>query len=144
MLFTYENQLFNYEDTRGDPGKAQSRRQNQRHRGQDEIITEHAGYPSGHLERGASRCSNSKPAGQPRTSAEIHFHRSPKVQYRYRMGGSGPSIVFSADPPMTLEIYDELMAVFSPLLSRDHRRVAGHGVFCRAAQLFLRLQGNQR
>jgi pimeloyl-ACP methyl ester carboxylesterase len=48
------------------------------------------------------------------TSAEIHFHRSPKVQYRYRMAGSGPTIVFSADPPMTLEVYDELMAVFSP------------------------------
>jgi pimeloyl-ACP methyl ester carboxylesterase len=48
------------------------------------------------------------------TSKEIHFYRSPKVQYRYRMAGSGPTIVFSADPPMTLEVYDELMAVFAP------------------------------
>jgi pimeloyl-ACP methyl ester carboxylesterase len=48
------------------------------------------------------------------TSAQIHFHRSPKVQYRYRMAGNGPAIVFSADPPMTLEVYDELLSVFSP------------------------------
>lgn len=49
-----------------------------------------------------------------KTSAEIHFHRTARVQYRYRLAGSGPTIVFSADPPMTLEVYDELLAVFSP------------------------------
>jgi pimeloyl-ACP methyl ester carboxylesterase len=47
------------------------------------------------------------------SSPEIGFYRSPKVQYRYRMAGSGPTIVFSADPPMTLEVYDHLLAVFA-------------------------------
>jgi pimeloyl-ACP methyl ester carboxylesterase len=47
------------------------------------------------------------------TSKEINFYRSPKVQYRYRTAGSGPTIVFSADPPMTLEVYDDLIALFA-------------------------------
>lgn len=63
---------------------------------------------------GAKQMQQFKTGWPANTSAEIHFHRSPKVQYRYRMAGSGPTIVFSADPPMTLEVYDELMAVFSP------------------------------
>lgn len=46
-------------------------------------------------------------------SADVSFFQSPKVQYRYRQSGSGPAIVFSVDPPMTLEVYDGLMAAFS-------------------------------
>ncbi len=47
-------------------------------------------------------------------SPGVRFYRSPKVQYRYRTAGAGRTIVFTADPPMTLETYDELLEVFSP------------------------------
>lgn len=46
-------------------------------------------------------------------SPGVGFHRTAKVQYRYREAGAGPTIVFTADPPMTLEVYDELIEVFS-------------------------------
>jgi len=48
-----------------------------------------------------------------KTSDDIQFYRSPKVQYRYREQGSGVTIVFVADPPSTLEFYDELLDLFS-------------------------------
>ena len=48
------------------------------------------------------------------TSPEIGFYRTPLTQYRYRVRGSGPTLVFSADPPMTLENYDALLDAFSP------------------------------
>jgi pimeloyl-ACP methyl ester carboxylesterase len=47
------------------------------------------------------------------TSSGVAFHRTPKVQYRYCVGGAGETIVFAADRPMTLEVYEELLAVFS-------------------------------
>lgn len=46
-------------------------------------------------------------------SEDVGFFQSPKVQYRYRAAGKGQAIVFSVDPPMTLEVYDGLMAAFS-------------------------------
>lgn len=46
-------------------------------------------------------------------SKGVAFYRSPKVQYRYRATGEGPTIVFTADPPMTLEVYDDLVAIFA-------------------------------
>lgn len=46
-------------------------------------------------------------------SPGVGFHRTAKVQYRYRETGTGPTIVFTADPPMTLESYDELIATFA-------------------------------
>lgn len=49
-----------------------------------------------------------------KTSHEIGFYTTPLTQYRYRMRGSGPTLVFSADPPMTLENYDALLDAFSP------------------------------
>jgi pimeloyl-ACP methyl ester carboxylesterase len=52
------------------------------------------------------------------TSTEIGFFKSPLAQYRYRCRGTGPTIVFAADPPMTLEVYDALIDVFS-----EHFRV---------------------
>lgn len=52
-------------------------------------------------------------AGWPASSPEVKFYRSPKVQYRYRERGSGPVIVFSVDPPATLEFYDDLFEVFA-------------------------------
>ncbi|MGQ7830791.1 alpha/beta fold hydrolase [Altererythrobacter sp. Z27] len=47
------------------------------------------------------------------TSKQIHFFQSALVQYRYRVAGTGRTLVFAADPPMTLEIYDELISTFS-------------------------------
>jgi len=44
---------------------------------------------------------------------DIEFFDTGKVQYRYRQRGNGPSIVFTADAPATLEFYDELLDVFS-------------------------------
>lgn len=43
----------------------------------------------------------------------VSFFRSPKVQYRFRTAGNGQTIVFSVDPPMTLEVYDKLIATFA-------------------------------
>jgi pimeloyl-ACP methyl ester carboxylesterase len=56
------------------------------------------------------RCREDWPA---RASAGIAFFQSPKVQYRYREAGKGQTIVFSVDPPMTLEVYDALIATFA-------------------------------
>jgi pimeloyl-ACP methyl ester carboxylesterase len=47
-----------------------------------------------------------------RASAGVAFFQSPKVQYRYREAGAGQAIVFSVDPPMTLEVYDALISTF--------------------------------
>ena len=51
-----------------------------------------------------------------RTSDEIRFYSTPNVQYRYRERASAqpdaPTIVLTADPPVTLEAYDELLDVF--------------------------------
>lgn len=46
-------------------------------------------------------------------SPGVAFHNTCKVQFRYREAGAGPCIVFTADPPMTLENYNELVAAFS-------------------------------
>jgi pimeloyl-ACP methyl ester carboxylesterase len=51
------------------------------------------------------------------TSHEIAFFDTPKVQYRYRVRpaqvSDAPTIVFTADPPVTLEVYDGLLDVFA-------------------------------
>lgn len=44
---------------------------------------------------------------------ECKFFETPKVVFRYREKGSGQTIVFAADPPITIEHYDELLEVFS-------------------------------
>ncbi len=43
----------------------------------------------------------------------VKFHRTAKVQYRYLEAGAGPTIVFTADPPMTIEVYGDLVEAFS-------------------------------
>jgi hypothetical protein len=48
-----------------------------------------------------------------RTRADIHFRMEKGVQFRYRDAGDGRPIVFAADPPATLELYDELLDVFA-------------------------------
>jgi pimeloyl-ACP methyl ester carboxylesterase len=53
--------------------------------------------------------------GWPATATpQVQFHRTPKVQYRYLAAGSGPTIVFTCDPPMTIEVYGPLIAAFAP------------------------------
>ena len=47
------------------------------------------------------------------TRADIAFHDTGLTQYRYRARGDGPVIVFAADPPVTLEMYDRLIEVFA-------------------------------
>ncbi|MEO0346332.1 MAG: alpha/beta hydrolase [Pseudomonadota bacterium] len=50
------------------------------------------------------------------TSEEIGFFNTPSVQYRYRERLSArpdaPTIVLTADPPVTLEAYDALLDIF--------------------------------
>jgi len=43
----------------------------------------------------------------------VKFHRTAKVQYRYLEAGSGRTIVFTCDPPMTIEVYGPLVESFS-------------------------------
>lgn len=53
-------------------------------------------------------------AGWPATATpQVKFHRTAKVQYRYLEAGSGRTIVFTCDPPMTIEVYGPLVAAFS-------------------------------
>jgi len=51
------------------------------------------------------------------TSREIKFFDTPIVQYRYRERqaqiSDAQTLVLTADPPVTLEVYDELLDVFS-------------------------------
>lgn len=58
-----------------------------------------------------ARFKNGWPA---HASPDVGFYRTPLTQYRYRVVGSGPTLVFAADPPMSLENYDGLIEAFSP------------------------------
>ena len=50
-----------------------------------------------------------------RTRADLRFMHLPRASIRYRLAGTGPrTIVFCADPPVTLELYDELIAELAP------------------------------
>lgn len=52
--------------------------------------------------------------GWPATATpQVKFHRTAKVQYRYLEAGSGRTIVFTCDPPMTIEVYGPLVEAFS-------------------------------
>lgn len=44
---------------------------------------------------------------------DIRFFDTGVTQYRYRERGAGPVIVFAADPPVTLEMYDALLEIFA-------------------------------
>ena len=66
--------------------------------------------------RGAARMAafrNGWAAG----SDGVAFHRAGKTQFRYRERAAAvpgaPTLVFAADPPATVEFYDEVMEVFS-------------------------------
>lgn len=47
-----------------------------------------------------------------RTRPDLRFHDTGLTQYRYRERGTGPAIVFAADPPVTLEMYDALLDTY--------------------------------
>jgi pimeloyl-ACP methyl ester carboxylesterase len=52
--------------------------------------------------------------GWPATATpQVKFYRTPKVQYRYLEIGYGPTIVFTCDPPMTIEVYGRVIDAFS-------------------------------
>jgi pimeloyl-ACP methyl ester carboxylesterase len=56
--------------------------------------------------------------GWPASASQgVSFCNTAKVQFRYREAGAGDTIVFTADPPMTLETYDALIDAFA----RDFR-----------------------
>jgi pimeloyl-ACP methyl ester carboxylesterase len=48
-----------------------------------------------------------------RSRPDIRFFDTGVTQYRYRERGTGPVIVFAADPPVTLEMYDALLETFA-------------------------------
>ena len=52
--------------------------------------------------------------GWPATATpQVKFYPTLKVQYRYLEIGYGPTIVFTCDPPMTIEVYGPVIDAFS-------------------------------
>jgi pimeloyl-ACP methyl ester carboxylesterase len=52
--------------------------------------------------------------GWPASASQgVCFYTTPRVQFRFREAGAGKTIVFTADPPMTLETYDALVEAFA-------------------------------
>lgn len=63
---------------------------------------------------GAQRRMRQFKEGWPASASHgVSFYKTRKVQFRYREAGSGDTIVFTADPPMTLENYDALIGAFA-------------------------------
>lgn len=63
---------------------------------------------------GAAKKQREAHSGWPsKTRQDIQFVRCGGVQFRYRERGKGQPIVFTADPPVTLESYDELLERYS-------------------------------
>ena len=63
---------------------------------------------------GADKRMRAFKAGWPASASPgVGFYKTPKVQFRYREAGAGQTIVFTADPPMTLETYAPLVDVFA-------------------------------
>jgi pimeloyl-ACP methyl ester carboxylesterase len=63
---------------------------------------------------GAARKMKEFRSGWPSsTRSDIRFHDTGVTQYRYRERGKGPAIVFAADPPVTLEMYDALLELYA-------------------------------
>lgn len=62
---------------------------------------------------GAARRMREFRSGWPaRSRPDVRFFDTGVTQYRYRERGAGPTIAFAADPPVTLEMYDSLIARF--------------------------------
>lgn len=62
---------------------------------------------------GASKMAQFRSGWPANASGNVRFHQTPKVQYRYLDEGDGPTIIFTVDPPMTIEVYSPLIAAFS-------------------------------
>lgn len=63
---------------------------------------------------GTARMARFRTGWAATATPQVKFHRTAKVQYRYLEAGSGRTIVFTCDPPMTIEVYGPLVAAFSP------------------------------
>ncbi len=61
----------------------------------------------------AQRMRRAREGWPARASSDVAFYKTPKAQYRFRQAGRGQTIVFSVDPPMTLEVYDRLVEAFA-------------------------------
>lgn len=69
---------------------------------------------------GAKRMQHDARTGWASTScSDIKFLSVGGVQFRYRERGQGKTIVFAADPPVTVECYDTLLELYS----KDYRVV---------------------
>jgi pimeloyl-ACP methyl ester carboxylesterase len=62
---------------------------------------------------GAARMARFRSGWPAKATPAVRFHSTPLVQYRYLEAGSGQTIVFTVDPPMTIEVYASLLAMFS-------------------------------
>lgn len=62
---------------------------------------------------GAAKMARFRTGWAATATPQVRFHRTAKVQYRYLEAGSGPTIVFTCDPPMTIEVYGPLVAAFA-------------------------------
>ncbi|WP_298193507.1 alpha/beta hydrolase [Novosphingobium sp.] len=62
---------------------------------------------------GKARMAHFRAGWAAAATPQVKFHRTEKVQYRYLEAGSGRTIVFTCDPPMTIEVYGPLVAAFS-------------------------------
>jgi pimeloyl-ACP methyl ester carboxylesterase len=60
------------------------------------------------------RMAEAKSGFASQSRSDVRFHRTRRVQFRYREAGAGPTIVFSADPPATVEAYDALISALAP------------------------------
>lgn len=63
--------------------------------------------------RGSRKMKQFRVGWPSRTADNVKFYRTAKVQYRYRETGSGHTIIFTVDPPMTLEVYGPMIDHFS-------------------------------
>jgi pimeloyl-ACP methyl ester carboxylesterase len=62
---------------------------------------------------GASKMERFRKGWPANATPNVRFHRTPMVQYRYLDEGTGPTIIFTVDPPMTIEVYGPLVEAFS-------------------------------
>ncbi|MEY4891387.1 MAG: hypothetical protein RIQ75_2517 [Pseudomonadota bacterium] len=62
---------------------------------------------------GASKMERFRKGWPANATPNVRFHRTPMVQYRYLDEGNGPTIIFTVDPPMTIEVYGPLVEAFS-------------------------------
>lgn len=62
---------------------------------------------------GAAKMARFRTGWPATVTPQVKFHCTAKVQYRYLEAGSGPTIVFTCDPPMTIEVYGPLVEMFA-------------------------------